>query len=153
MFYHLFRVDIEMIRWLIHDDDIRASKQHLGKCDLSTFSSRESRDDLLDFISGNQESTKHRANILLIFMLFSQLSYDAHTGIKSFKYLTIAPNSKSRMNLTCSRECWKLSENGFEKCRFPSSIFPDDSYLILFVNLNKFWEYDERIVISDDDIL
>ena len=32
-------MEIQMVRWFIHDDDVRFREKHLGECHLGTFSS------------------------------------------------------------------------------------------------------------------
>jgi len=39
MFDDILGMEIEVIGWFIHDDDVRTSEEHLGKCYLGSFSS------------------------------------------------------------------------------------------------------------------
>ena len=36
---HIFRVEVEVIRRLIHDDDMRLCQEHLGQGDFGSFAS------------------------------------------------------------------------------------------------------------------
>lgn len=72
IFDDVFGMKVEVVRWFVHDDDVRFRQKHLGEGDFGTFSSRESLDFLFHLISRDEETPKHRANLIFLVVTFTE---------------------------------------------------------------------------------
>lgn len=105
----IFRVEIEVIGRLIHDDDVWFCEKHFRECYLCSFSSRKSFDALIDFFSWDEKSAEHRSDFDVFRMIFREFCDDRLLSIEVRKYLRIWSDNEVRIDKNFSRKRWKLS--------------------------------------------
>ena len=80
-------VEIEVIGWFVHDDDMWTCKEHLGKCHFGSFSSRECLNCLIYLFSRYQKPTEHSSDLIVFWMMFREFCNDGIVRIEVSEYL------------------------------------------------------------------
>lgn len=85
----IFGVEIQVIGWFIHDDDVRFREKHLGECYLGSLSSGEGLNLLFYFVSSYEKPSEHRSDITFFFIIFPEFGDDTLFSIEIREYLRI----------------------------------------------------------------
>lgn len=104
IFDDIFRMKIQVVRGFIHDNHMGFCEEHLGECYLGSFSSGERLDTLFNFVSCNEKSAEHRANLAFFFMVFSQFCDNTLLSIQISEYLGIGSDDKIWVDFKTSRK-------------------------------------------------
>ena len=72
MFDNLFRLQIQVVRWFIHDNDVRLRQEHFREGDFGTLASGECFDILVDLFARNEQSAEHRPDLVLFGVMFPE---------------------------------------------------------------------------------
>ena len=113
MFDDILGVEIKVIGWLIHDDDMWTSEEHLGECHLGSFSSWESLYGLIYLLSRYEESTEHTSDLIVFWVMFRELCNDGIVLIEISEYLWIGSNDNVRIDKNLSRNRIDFAKNCF----------------------------------------
>lgn len=87
MFDNLFRLQIQVVRWFIHNNDVRLRKEHFRERNFGTLTSGERFDILVDFFVRNEKSTEHGSDLVLFGMMFPEFGKYAQLAVQVREYL------------------------------------------------------------------
>lgn len=85
----VFGVEIQVVGWFVHDDDVGLGQEHLGEGDFGPLSSGEGFYVLLHLVSRDEESSEHGADLILLSVVFAEFRQDACVPVQIREYLRV----------------------------------------------------------------
>jgi len=83
----LFRLQIQVVRRLVHNDDVRLRQEHFRERDLGACASGERLDILVDLFARNEQSAEHGPDLVLIGMVLPKFGKYAELTVQVREYL------------------------------------------------------------------
>lgn len=78
----LFRLQIQVVRWFIHNNDVRLRKEHFRERHFGALASGERFDILVDLFARNEKSAEHGSDLVLFGMMFPEFGKYAEFAVQ-----------------------------------------------------------------------
>lgn len=134
MFDNLFRLQIQVVRWFIHNDDVRLRQEHFCERNFGALASGERFDILVDFFARNEQSTEHGPDLVLFGMMFAKFGKYAQFAVQIREYLRIRTYHYVRIDKDTTRKRGNLPKYRFEKRGFSGSITANYADFFILAN-------------------
>ena len=124
-------MEVQVVGRFVHDDDVGFGQEHLGEGNLGSLSSGEGFYVLLHFVSRDEESSEHGADLVFLSMVFAEFGEDTRVSVQVREHLRIRADYEIGIDFHGSGECGELSEDGFQERGLPGAIPPDDPNFVV----------------------